>query len=118
MLVLTLKTVKTGKNNLVTLKATVENPRGSVEKLSPKESVEGANTVLRGSVRAPNGFAQGKSRGSLHTAPQNSVGTQGNLLRGQLFLSAPRIFNSCSDYQNHEVYWQMNPVFTFYYSNV
>ena len=35
------------------LKATVENPRGSVEKLSPKESVEGADTVLRGSVRAP-----------------------------------------------------------------
>ena len=31
-----------------TLKATVENPRGSVEKLSPKESVEGADTVLRG----------------------------------------------------------------------
>ena len=35
------------------MKATVENPRGSVEKLSPKESVEGADTVLRGSVRAP-----------------------------------------------------------------
>ena len=35
------------------LKATVENPRGSVEKLSPKESVEGADTVLRGSERAP-----------------------------------------------------------------
>ena len=32
------------------MKATVENPRGSVEKLSPKESVEGADTVLRGSV--------------------------------------------------------------------
>ena len=35
------------------MKATVENPRGSVGKLSPKESVEGADTVLRGSVRAP-----------------------------------------------------------------
>ena len=35
------------------LKATVENPRGSFEKLSPsKESVEGDDTVLRGSVRA------------------------------------------------------------------
>ena len=32
------------------MKATVENPRGIVEKLSPKESVEGADTVLRGSV--------------------------------------------------------------------
>ena len=47
----------------------------------PKESVNGDDTVLRGSVRA--------------------------LLRGQLFHSAPRIFNSCSDYQNHEVYWRM-----------
>ena len=28
------------------LKATVANPRGSVEKLSPKEKVEGADTVL------------------------------------------------------------------------
>ena len=35
------------------LKATVENPRGSVEKMSPKENVKGSNTVLRGSVRAP-----------------------------------------------------------------
>ena len=42
------------------LKATVENPRGSVEKLSPKESVKGADTVLRGSVRAPKGFSEGK----------------------------------------------------------
>ena len=42
------------------LKATVENPRGSVEKLSPKESVEDADTVLRGSVRAPEGFSEGK----------------------------------------------------------
>ena len=42
------------------MKATVENPRGSVEKLSPKESVEGADTVLRGSVRAPKGVSEGK----------------------------------------------------------
>ena len=35
------------------MKGTVENTRGSVEKLSPKENVEGAHTVLRGSVRAP-----------------------------------------------------------------
>ena len=31
-----------------------------MEKLSPKESVKVANTVLRGSVRAPEGFSQGK----------------------------------------------------------
>ena len=31
-----------------------------MEKLSPKESVEGADTVLRGSVRAPEGFFEGK----------------------------------------------------------
>ena len=42
------------------MKGTVENPRGSVEKLSPKESVEGADTVLRGSVRASKGFCEGK----------------------------------------------------------
>ena len=40
--------------------ATVKNPRGSVEKLSPKESVEGGNTALRGSVRAPKGFSEGQ----------------------------------------------------------
>ena len=39
---------------------TVKNPRDSVEKLSPKESIEGANTVPRGSVRAPKGFSEGK----------------------------------------------------------
>ena len=99
------------------MKSTLENPKGSVAKLSPKESVEGGNTVIRGSVRAPEGFsegkpkgaqpprissqgfARGKSRGSPHTAPQRSVGTQGTLLRGQLFHSAQRIFNTCSDYQ-------------------
>ena len=42
------------------VKASVENPRGSVEKLSPKESVEGSDTVLRGSVRAPEEFSKGK----------------------------------------------------------
>ena len=44
------------------LKVTIENPRGSVEKLSPKESIEGADTVLRGSVRAPEGFSKGKPK--------------------------------------------------------
>ena len=40
------------------LKFTVENLRGVVEKMSPKESVEGAHTVL-------------------HTAPQHSVVSDG-----------------------------------------
>ena len=44
------------------MKATLENPRGSVVKLSPKESVEGASTVLRGSVRAPERFSEGKPK--------------------------------------------------------
>ena len=42
------------------MKATVENPWGSVEKLSPKESAEGAHTVPGGSVKAPEGFSEGK----------------------------------------------------------
>ena len=42
------------------MKATVENPRGSVVKLSPKESVKGGDTGLKGSVRAPEGFSEGK----------------------------------------------------------
>ena len=64
------------------VKATVENSRGSVKKLSPKERVEGGNTKLRGSVRAPKRFskgkpplfAQGKSQGSPHTILQCCVG--------------------------------------------
>ena len=46
------------------VKATVENPRGSVEKLSPKASIEGGDTVLRGSVRVPGGFSEGKPKAS------------------------------------------------------
>ena len=42
------------------MKATVENLRGSVKKLPPKESIKGADTVLRGIVRAPEGFSKGK----------------------------------------------------------
>ena len=33
-----------------------------MEKLSPKESVEGADTALRGSVKAPKGFSEGKPK--------------------------------------------------------
>ena len=76
---------RVAKSGKASVKATVENPRGSVEKLSPKENVKGD-----------------------HTAPQHSVGTRGILLRGQFFNTAPRIFNSCSDYQNHEVYLPAN----------
>ena len=42
------------------MKATVENQRGSVEKLSSKESIKGAQTVLRDRVRLPKGFTEGK----------------------------------------------------------
>ena len=83
-------------NTLFGVKATVENPRGSVEKLSPKNSVEGADTLLRGSVRAPEGFSEGKPE-----APKlRGRSPRGTLLKRQFFHSAPRIFNSCSDYQN------------------
>ena len=37
------------------LKVKVENLKGSVENLTPEESIEGANTVLRGSVKASEG---------------------------------------------------------------
>ena len=40
------------------MKATVKNLRGSVEKLSPEESVEGGDTELWGSV-----IFQGQTRG-------------------------------------------------------
>ena len=35
-----------------------------MEKLSPKESVKGGNTALRGSVRALKGFFEGKPKGA------------------------------------------------------
>ena len=49
---------------MCSMKATVENPRGSVEKLSPKECFEGADTVIRGSVKALEGFSEGKPEAS------------------------------------------------------
>ena len=42
------------------VKVTVEKSRGSMEKPSPKESVKGADTVLRGSLRALEKFSVGK----------------------------------------------------------
>ena len=50
----------------VTVKATVDNPRGCVEKLSPKESVEGPYTVLRDSKRVPKVFSEGKPEAAKH----------------------------------------------------
>ena len=86
------------------MKATFENPSGSVEKLSPKESVKGAHTVLRCSVKAPKanpeaakprgcssqGFAveglpEENPKGALTLPLQPSVGTQRTLLREQFF---------------------------------
>ena len=83
------------------LKTTVENPRGSVEKLSSKESVEGAHTVQRGSVRAP----EENPKGAL-TLPRSTVKAPEELSWGRSFLhiTDPRIINSWSDYQNHEVH--------------
>ena len=54
--------------DVFSVKATVENPRGSVKKLSPKESVKGAVTVLRGSVKAPEENPRLQNRGG--TAPK------------------------------------------------
>ena len=68
--------------------------------MSPKERVKGANTVLRGVVRAPEGFSEGKPEAAKPRGrrlwvlrvcpkkiPQHSVGNRGTLLRGQLFHS-------------------------------
>ena len=50
------------------MKATVENPRGSVEKLSLKESVKGAHTVLRGfKTKGAQPLRQGCAIGSVTT---------------------------------------------------
>ena len=81
----------------ISVKATVENSRVSVKKLSPKESIEGAHTVLRGSVRAPKGFFKGKpeanSEGAL-TLTLSTVWAPKGLLRRQFFHTAPRIFHT------------------------
>ena len=52
-------TVPRGAAPKDTVKVTVKNPKGSVEKLSPEESPEDAHTVLRGA------------------APKDSVGIRG-----------------------------------------
>ena len=50
-----LETKKPGIWKVPILKVNVENMKGSEEKLSPEECIEGANTVMRGSVKASNG---------------------------------------------------------------
>ena len=57
------------------LKATVENTRGSVEKLSLKESVKGGDTALRERLRAPKGFSKGKPKAAKprRRSPQGSA---------------------------------------------
>ena len=66
---------------------TVENPRGSVEKLSPKESVKGANTVLRGSVRAPEGFSEGKPKAAKPRGCLNCFQIHTFFLKGVFYLN-------------------------------
>ena len=53
------------------MKATVENLRGSVEKLSQCAvwSGKGAHTVLGGSVRALKGFSEGKTKAAKPRGP-------------------------------------------------
>ena len=53
------------------MKATVENPSGSVEKLYSKESVEGGDTALRGSVKTPKGFSEGKPEAAKPRGPSS-----------------------------------------------
>ena len=102
------------------MKANVENPRDGVEKMSSKESVNGAHTVVRGRVRTPNGLPKENPKGGPHTAPQQSLGTQGTVKREQIFQTAPKIFNSYSDYHNQEVHsladWHYPPADWLYFS--
>ena len=65
--------------------------KATVEKLSPKESVEGADTVLKGSVRTHKGFLGGKPEA---TRPK------GRSPRGLAAEGLPK--------ENPEVYWQMS----------
>ena len=71
-----------GTESVNSVKPTVENPRGSVEKLSPKESPKDANTILR--------------CGAL----KDSVSIQGTSWGDSFFLPALRIFHSAPGYHN------------------
>ena len=80
-------------------KATGENPRGSVKKLSPEEIVKGADTVLRRSVRAPVGFSEGKpeaakprGRSPQRFIPKGLPGIQGT--RGNIYSTLPQVIST------------------------
>ena len=66
----------------MSVKATVENPRGRVKNLSPKESPKDAHTVLMGA------------------APKDSVSIKGTSWGDSFFLPYLGIFHTCSDYYN------------------
>ena len=86
------------------MKAPVENPRGSLEKLSPKENVEGAHTVLRGSVRAPKVLQPRVYPRKISREPSHCPAAHYRHPRDStertVFPNCPKDFNSCSDYQN------------------
>ena len=86
--------------------ASITSLRGSVR--APEGFSEGKPNATKPGTQTPRfcsrGFAQGKSRGSPHCPAAQRL-HPGILLRGQLFHSAPKIFNSSSDYQSHEVYF-------------
>jgi hypothetical protein len=54
---------------LYTMKATVENPRGSVEKISLKESVKGAGIVVREAIQKKASFFWTLSKSGLDPPP-------------------------------------------------
>ena len=64
-----------------------------MEQLSPKESVEGADTVLRGSVRAPEGFSKGKPEAAKPRGCSPQGFSAEGLLEGKIIPLCP----SCSD---------------------
>ena len=82
-----------------------------MEKLSPKESVEGADTVLRGSVRALEGFSEGKPEAAKPrgrsppgfaalTLPRSTVPTPESLSLGARYSTLPQGFSTVSQTTN------------------
>ena len=60
-----------------------------MEKLSPKESVKGTDTVLRGSVSAPKGFSESSLRGfEAEGLPEENL--EGALTLPSSTVSAPK----------------------------
>ena len=71
-----------------------------MEKLSPKETVKGTHTVLRGSVRPPEGFSRASLRLQNRGSPAPKILQPRNSPEWTVFPHCPGIFNSCPDYQN------------------